>query len=63
MTNTHPEVTPDPTPPTPPPDTGLDYLALLRNEHQRFIQAQLPGIDFSQLSPHNQRQETDHDHA
>jgi len=63
VTNTHPEVTPDPTPPTPPPDTGLDYLALLRNEHQRFIQAQLPGIDFSQLSPHNQRQETDHDHA
>jgi putative transposase len=46
----HPEVTPDPRPASPPPDTGLDYLALLRTEHQRLIQAQLEGIHFSQLT-------------
>jgi putative transposase len=46
----HPDVTPDPTPPAPSPDTSLDYLALLRNERQRLIEAQLGGINFSQLS-------------
>jgi putative transposase len=46
----HPEVTPDPVPPPPAAETGLDYLALLRTEHHRFIQAQLEGIHFSQLT-------------
>lgn len=47
---THPDLELDPTPATPPPNTGLDYLALLRAEHQRLIQAQLDGIHFSQLA-------------
>jgi hypothetical protein len=55
----HPQVTPDPVP-APPPKTGLDYLALLRAEHQRLIQAQLDGLHFSQLTPKS-TQETDDD--
>jgi transposase InsO family protein len=50
----HPDVEPDPRPVAPPADTGLDYLALLRCEHQRLIQAQLEGIHFSQLTNHPQ---------
>jgi transposase InsO family protein len=46
----HPDVEPDPRPAAPPAETGLDYLALLRCEHQRLIQAQLEGIHFSQLT-------------
>lgn len=46
----HPDVEPDPTPASPPLDTGLDYLALLRTEHHRLLQAQLEGIHFSQLT-------------
>lgn len=57
----HPDVTPDPVPAAPSPDTSLDYLALLRNERQRFIEAQLGGINFSQLN-HDQ-QEAPHDDA
>ena len=48
MTTVHPDVEPDPLP-TPPPDTGLDYLALLRMERERLLQQQLQGIRFSQL--------------
>jgi putative transposase len=61
----HPDVTPDPTPPAPSPDTSLDYLALLRNERQRLIEAQLGGINFSQLSLDLRLddQEADHDDA
>ncbi|MCP6497915.1 hypothetical protein NL476_28560, partial [Klebsiella pneumoniae] len=33
VTPIHPEVKPDPSPPPPPANTGLDYLALLRTEH------------------------------
>jgi transposase InsO family protein len=47
-TTSHPHVQPDPLP-SPPPDTGLDYLALLRAERERLIQQQLEGIRFSQL--------------
>ena len=68
---THPDLKPDPQPAPPPAETGLDYLALLRCEHQRLIQAQLEGLHFSQLTlplqpqppadvPSHQ-QETDHD--
>jgi transposase InsO family protein len=46
----HPDVTPDPRPTAPPKETGLDYLALLRTEHQRLIQAHLEGIHFSHLT-------------
>jgi putative transposase len=46
----HPEVKPDPLPAPPAAETGLDYLALLRTEHHRFVQAQLEGIHFSQLT-------------
>jgi transposase InsO family protein len=45
----HPDATPDPVP-APPPDTSLDYLALLRNERQRLIEATLGGINFSHLN-------------
>jgi putative transposase len=49
----HPDVTPDPVP-APPADPGLDYLALLRTERQRLLDAQLEGINFSKLnSPEN----------
>jgi transposase InsO family protein len=58
----HPEVTPDPVPAAPSPDTSLDYLALLRNERQRLIEAQLGGINFSQLNQ-DQQKETNHDDA
>ena len=50
LTPIHPDVTPDPSPAPPPTNTGLDYLALLRMEHDRLIQAQLEGIHFSQLT-------------
>jgi putative transposase len=46
----HPDLKPDPVPASPAAQTGLDYLALLRTEHQRLIQAQLQGIHFSQLT-------------
>lgn len=46
----HPDLKPDPKATPPAAETGLDYLALLRSEHQRLIQAQLEGIHFSQLT-------------
>jgi transposase InsO family protein len=49
VTTVHPDVEPDPVP-APPPDTGLDYLALLRTERERLLQQQLQGLHFSQLS-------------
>jgi transposase InsO family protein len=69
INTTHPNVDPDPTPAPPTPQTGLDYLALLRAEHQRLIEAQLDDIHFSQLSdppahsqqndPHTQEDDDD----
>lgn len=57
---THPDLDMDPTPVSPPSATGLDYLALLRAEHHRLIQAQLQGIHFSHLTtPPVQAQLTD----
>lgn len=49
VTTTHPDVETDPIPP-PPPDTGLDYLALLRAERERLLQEQLDTIHFTQLT-------------
>jgi len=65
VTTTHPDVEPDPLP-TPAPDSGLDYLALLRAERERLIQAQLDDIHFTQLPPpataaDKQEQEDDDD--
>jgi transposase InsO family protein len=62
VTTTHPEVEPDPRPAAPPADPSLDYLALLRSEHHRLIQAQLDGIHFSLLTtppPNLQQPPTD----
>jgi putative transposase len=50
VTTVHPDVTPDPVP-DPEPDSGLDYLALLRQERERLIHEQLDTIHFSQLEP------------
>ena len=50
VTTVHPDVTPDPIP-APDPDSGLDYLALLRAERERLIHEQLDAIHFSQLEP------------
>jgi putative transposase len=50
VTTMHPDVTPDPVPAS-EPDSGLDYLALLRQERERLIQGQLDTIHFSQLAP------------
>jgi len=50
VTITHPDVEPDPLP-IPPPDSGLDYLALLRAERQRLLREQLDTIHFSHLTP------------
>jgi hypothetical protein len=50
----HPDLKPDPKAATPAAETGLDYLALLRTEHQRLIQAQLKGIHFSHLTDRSQ---------
>jgi len=49
VTTVHRDVEPDPVP-TPPPGTGLDYLALLRAERERLLQQQLQGLHFSQLT-------------
>jgi putative transposase len=56
VTTVHPDVTPDPIPAS-EPDSGLDYLALLRAERERLIQDQLDAIHFSQL----ESKETDDD--
>jgi len=55
VTTLHPDVTPDPVP-TPEPDSGLDYLALLRAERERLIREQLDTIHFSQLEPSNPKE-------
>ncbi len=43
-----PGLTPDPTPP-PRPATGVDYLALLRQEHQKLLHEQFPTIPFTRI--------------
>jgi putative transposase len=59
VTTSHPDVTPDPVPPS-EPDSGLDYLALLRAERERLIQEQLDAIHFSHLEPADQKETHDH---
>ena len=49
QTHIQPGLSPDPTPP--PPSTGLDYLALLRQERERLLREQMPPIPFTRLKP------------
>ena len=49
LTTVQPGLTPDPTPP-PQPTTGVDYLALLRQERERLLHQQLPPIPFTRLT-------------
>ena len=49
LTTADPQFSPDPAPAVPAKDIALDYLALLRAERERLIQAQLDTIHFSQL--------------
>ncbi len=56
-TSLQPGLSLDPTPPAPPPSTGLDYLAMLRQERERLLREQLPPIPFTRLTP---PQEDDH---
>jgi len=51
QTSTQPGVSPDPAPPAPTPSTGVDYLALLRQERERLLREQLPPIPFTRLTP------------
>ncbi len=67
VTTVHPDVEPDPVP-HPPPDTGLDYLALLRLERDRLLQEQLGSIHFTQLplptdSKEKDKEEENNDHS
>ena len=48
VTTSHPDVELDPLP-KPAPESGLDYLALLRLERERLIQEQIDTIHFTQL--------------
>jgi transposase InsO family protein len=54
-------VDPDPQPPAPPTEPGLDYLALLRAERDRLLDDQLDPLSFSQLSPLDPDQDDDPD--
>ncbi|MBN1814496.1 MAG: DDE-type integrase/transposase/recombinase [Anaerolineae bacterium] len=49
-----PGLTPDPTPPA-PPSTGLDYLALLRQEHLRLLREQFPTISFTRMNSEDKK--------
>ena len=62
VTTSHPDFEPDPVP-VPSPDTGLDYLALLRVERERLLQEQLDTIHFTQLESPNPKEQQDDDHS
>ena len=49
-----PGLIPDPTPP-PQPTTGLDYLALLRQEHQKLLREQFPTLSFTRIHSQDKR--------
>jgi hypothetical protein len=57
QTSLQPGLSLDPLPPAPPPSTGLDYLAMLRQERERLLREQMPPIPFTRLTP---PQEDDH---
>ena len=60
VTTTHPDVTLDPIPAS-LPDSGLDYLALLRLERERLIQEQLDTIHFTQLDLSDPKEDSSDD--
>ena len=45
-----PGVTPDPAPPPAAPPTGVDYLAMLRQEYEQLLREQLPPIPFKRFA-------------
>jgi putative transposase len=53
QTTVQPGVTPDPVPP-PTPTSGVDYLALLRQEYEQLLREQLPPIPFTRLTDDSQ---------
>jgi len=62
VTTNDPDVDLDPVP-KPSPDSGLDYLALLRLERDRLIQEQIETIHFTQLNPSNSRETASDDRS
>jgi len=58
QTTVQPGVTPDPVPPS-VPSTGVDYLALLRQEYEQLLREQLPPIPFTRLSTDSPEERTD----
>jgi len=62
VTTNDPDVDLDPVP-KPAPDSGLDYLALLRLERERLIQEQIDTIHFTQLNPSNSKENTFDDYS
>ena len=60
VTTNDPDVELDPVP-KPSPDSGLDYLALLRLERERLIQAQLDTLHFTQLDTSSPKEDTSDD--
>jgi transposase InsO family protein len=62
VTTNHPDVELDPVP-KPAPDSGLDYLALLRLERERLIQEQIDTIHFTKLNPSNSKEDPSDDRS
>jgi len=62
VTTNDPDVDLDPVP-KPSPDSGLDYLALLRLERERLIQEQIDTIHFTQLDGSNPKEDSPNDHS
>jgi putative transposase len=60
VTSIHPAVEPDPVP-APSPDTGIDYLALLRIERERLLREQLDTIHFTQLESLDPKEKENND--
>lgn len=59
-TTSHPDVELDPVP-KPSPNSGLDYLALLRLERERLVQEQMDTIHFTQLDASNPKEDPSND--
>jgi transposase InsO family protein len=62
VTTNHPDVELDPVPKL-APDSGLDYLALLRLERERLVQEQLDRLHFTQLDASNPKEDTSDDRS